>query len=218
VTTPPTWEPTAEEELDEREFQRLYGPWEAYDRGQVAGLLAGFDRPWWLVGGWSIEAFTGVPRRHEDIDVVVFRRDLPRLQGLLGDRFHFWSVGAGALRPLTTEWPEPHADAGQVWLREHALAPWRLDVILSHDHQGEWVSRREPDRHAPLDDVTWVGDDGIRYLNPEIVLQHKARLDRPKDRVDLAVAWPRLAAEQRDWLRDGVRRLHPEHAWLDRMI
>ena len=217
MTGPLVWEPTPEEQAEEREFQRLYGPWDAYDRGQVATLLADYGRPWWLVGGWSIEAFTGVERPHEDIDVVIFRRDLPRLQELLGGRFHFWSAGAGALRPLNAEWPEPHPDAGQVWLREHALAPWRLDVILSDDHHGEWVSRREPEWHAPLDEVTWVADDGIRHLRPEIVLQHKARLDRGKDRVDLAVAWPMLSAERQEWLREAVGRLHPGHAWLDLM-
>lgn len=217
MTGPLVWEPTPEEEAEEREFQRLYGPWDAYDRGGVAALLADYGRPWWLVGGWSIEAFTGVERPHEDIDVVIFRRDLPRLQELLGDRFHFWSAGSGALRPLNDQWPEPHPDAGQVWLREHALAPWRLDVILSDDHDGEWVSRREPEWHAPLGEVTWVADDGIRYQHPEIVLQHKAKLDRHKDRVDLAVAWPLLSAERQEWLRAAVGRLHPGHAWLDLM-
>ena len=46
----------------------------------------------------------------------------------------------------------------------------------------------------PLADVTWVADDGIRYMRPEVVLHHKARLHRPKDTVDLEVAWPLLDA------------------------
>ena len=59
-----------------------------------------------------------------------------------------------------------------------------------------------------------MADDGIRYLNPEIVLLYKARLERAKDRRDLDRTWPLLDADQRSWLRDAVRRMEPEHAWL----
>ena len=205
------------EEAEERAFQRLYGPWEPYDPSGVQVLLADFGRPWWLVGGWAIEAFTGVARQHEDIDVVIFRKDLPRLRELLGGQFDFWGAGDGALRPLTERWPELHDAAGQVWLREHALAPWRLDVILNEDRDGAWVSRREPAWSAPLGDVTWVDEAGVRHQLPEIVLQHKARLDRPKDRADLAAAWPLLPPDRQAWLRDAVRRLDPDHPWLGRL-
>ena len=39
-------------------------------------------RHWWVVGGWAIEAFTGVARRHEDIDLVIWARDLPLLRAV----------------------------------------------------------------------------------------------------------------------------------------
>ncbi len=55
------------------------------------------------------------------------------------------------------------------------------------------MSRRE-EWSAPLEEVTWVAEDGIRYQNPEVVLQHKALQDQPKDRADLAAALPRLSA------------------------
>ena len=41
------------------------------------------------------------------------------------------------------------------------------------------------DHVAPVDEVTWVADDGIRYLRPEITLHFKARFQRPKDERDL---------------------------------
>ena len=40
--------------------------------------------------------------------------------------------------------------------------------------------------------------DGVPYLRPELALLHKAHLDRPKDRADLAVA--RLDSDARAWL------------------
>lgn len=200
---------------EEVAFRRLYGEWEALDPAGLAAFMAAYDREWWVVGGWAIDAFTGQQREHDDIDLVIWRRDLPAFQELVGERHHVWSVGSGMLRPLDADWPELHPEAGQVWLRDHALAPWFLDCILAEDRDGLWVSRRDVDHVAPLADVTWVAADGIRYMRPEVVLHHKVRLDRPKDRADLEVAWPLLGAAEQDWLREAVRRWDPHHGWLE---
>jgi hypothetical protein len=209
-----TWVPSAEEEAEEIKFRRLYGDWDALDPAGAVDFMAGYRGEWWIVGGWAIEAYTSVPRRHEDIDVVIWRRDLPLLREHAGNRHHLWSAGSGAIRPVNDDWPEPHEQAGQVWLRDHATAPWFLDCILSEDVDGQWLSRRDPDHVAPLEDVTWVADDGIRYMRPEVVLQHKARLLRPKDTVDLVTTWPLLEAEARGWLRGAVRKERADHPWL----
>ena len=142
-----TWDPTPEEVAEEEAFRRLYGEWDALDPAGTAAFMAGYPGEWWVVGGWAIEAFTGVARRHEDIDLVIWRRDLPLLRDHVGDRHHVWSAGSGAIRPLDDDWPEPHEQAGQVWLRDHATAPWFLDCILSEDRDGLWVSRRD-DAHV----------------------------------------------------------------------
>lgn len=198
---------------EELAFQRLYGPWRPVDPLGAQQLMRGYDGFWWVAGGHAIEAFTGLPRRHEDIDVVVFRRDLAALREHFDGRFHLWSAGGGALRPLNEQYPEPHEEASQLWLREHALAPWLMDCLLNPDVDGRWQSRRDPDHVAPLDEVTWVHDDGVRYLNPEIALLFKARLHRPKDQADLEAAWPRLEPCRQRWLAESVRRLHPDHPW-----
>lgn len=211
------WEPSAEDLASEDAFRRLYGDWQALDPAGLAAFMATYDAEWWVVGGWAIDAFTGQVRRHEDIDAVIWLRDLPLLRAMVGDRHHVWSVGAGALRPVNDDFPVPHEGAGQVWLRDHAQAPWFLDCLLAEDRDGLWVSRRDPDHVVPLADVTWVAEDGIRYMRPEVVLHHKARLNRPKDDADLAVAWPRLGAAEQDWLRAGVRRERADHPWLERM-
>jgi hypothetical protein len=42
----------------------------------VREALAGYDGPWWIGGGWAIDLFVGSsPREHDDVDVVVLRRD-----------------------------------------------------------------------------------------------------------------------------------------------
>jgi hypothetical protein len=108
------------------------------------------------------------------------------------------------------------SDADQVWLRAHALAPWRADVLLNPDQDGRWVNRRDRAHVAPLDAVTWERA-GIRYLNPEIVLAFKAKHVRPKDQHDFAAAAPLLDARAREWLSQYLHRKHPGLDWLQRL-
>jgi hypothetical protein len=197
---------------EELEFQRLYGPWEAFTPQQARELFDGIGISWWIAGGYAIEAFTGVPREHEDIDVSIFRRDVPVLRTALEGRLHLWSAGSGSLRPVDDRFPEPAPDADQIWLREHALSPWRADVLLNPDEDGRWVSRREPSFVAPLDQVTWELDE-ILYLRPEIALAFKAKLTRPKDERDFAVTAPLLGDAARLWLGAYLARMEPAHAW-----
>ncbi len=105
----------------------------------------------------------------------------------------------------------------QVWVRRSAGDPWVIDLVITPDRDGLWTSKRDPDHVAPLDDVTWVDDGGVRWLRPEVTLLYKAVLHRPKDDRDLAVTWPLLGAAEQEWLRGSVERLYPQHPWLERM-
>jgi hypothetical protein len=206
---------TPEELEEDRRFHALYGPWQPLDPDGARAFFEGFDRPWWLVGGWAIEAFTGAAREHEDIDVSMLACDVPALREFVGDRWHLWSNNGGTFRPLTDRHSDLPAPDCQIWVRRDAGSPWVMDMPLSPDVDGLWQSKRDPDHVAPLDEVTWVTDDGVRVADPEIVLLHKAAQVRPKDRRDLERAWPLLDERQRDWLRDAVARVHPGHAWLE---
>jgi hypothetical protein len=203
-----------EEEAEDEVFLRRYGPWAPLDPAGLAAFLAGFERPWWIVGGWAIEAFTGVPREHEDVDLSMLACDLPALRAHVGDRWHLWSIHDGTLRPFDDRFPEVLDVASQVWVREHALAPWIIDLPITPDRDGLWTNKRLPDHVAPVEEVTWVAGDGLRYLRPEIALLYKARLGRPKDTRDLRVTLPLLDERARGWLRDALRRTHPDHPWL----
>ena len=52
------------------------------------------------MGGRAIEAFTGVSRPHEDIDIELLRADLAEFRAPVDSRYHLWSVSDGALTPL----------------------------------------------------------------------------------------------------------------------
>jgi hypothetical protein len=197
--------------MDDEEFFRWYGPWDPLDPPGVAAMMAGFDRPWWIVGGWAIEAFTGVARPHKDVDVTVFRRDVQELRRHFHGRYDLWSAGSATLRPLDDAHPLPRW-SGQIWVRAHALAPWLLDVVLNPGGP-RWVFKRDRSITFPLEEATRVAGDGIRYLRPELVLAHKLRKTRTVDDRDLGSTLPLLGADAVAFLLDLVGRSDPTHHW-----
>jgi len=205
---------TAEERALDAWFDRTYGPWEPLDVAGARAFYDGFDRPWWLVGGYALEAFTGPWREHEDIDTSMLACDAPLLREHVGDEWDLWTNVDGRIRPMTERWPDlPEPDC-QIWVRRGAAAPWVMDVPVTPDVNGLWQNKRLPDHVVPLDEATWVTGDGVRVLNPEIVLLFKSTNGRPKDRRDLDRALPLLSDSQRGWLREAVRELRADHPWL----
>jgi hypothetical protein len=209
---------TAAEVAEDEAFFRRYGAWAPLDPAGLRDFMAGFPRPWWIVGGWAIEAFTGVLRDHEDVDLSILACDVPALREHVGDTWHLWSNHGGTLRPLDDRFPEPLSVESQIWIRASAQDPWVIDLPITPDRDGLWTNKRLPHHVVPLDEATWVAADSIRYLRPEIVLLYKAALHRPKDGRDLDLAWPLLDPDARSWLRAAVAELYPDHVWLPRLV
>ena len=119
---------TPEERAEDAASTALYGPWESFDVDGARAFFDGFDRPWWLVGGWAIEAFTGAEREHEDIDVSMLACDVPALREFVGDRWHLWTNVGGTLRPTDRALARP---AGA---RLPDLGPPRLRLAVGDGH------------------------------------------------------------------------------------
>lgn len=217
TATPPQPQPAQAEQLGEEDFFHWYGRWEPLSPATIGAFMAGFDRPWWIIGGWSIEAFTGVHREHDDLDISMLACDAEAFRLFLGERYTPWNVASGWLRPFDGRFGSVIPDS-QLWVREHSAAPWILDVPLTPDTEGSWTNKRWPEHVAPVEDVTWVAGDGLTCLRPEITLMMKARLDREKDRADLAAGWPLLGPAERDWLVGAVAAAHPGHPWLSALV
>ena len=92
-----------------------------------------------------------------------------------------------------------------------------IDLPITPDRDGLWTNKFLDGHVLPVEEATWVAEDGVRYLNPEIVLFYKARHRRPKDERDLDRALPLLAPDRGAWLRGAVRTLDAEHPWLARL-
>ncbi|CAI9418803.1 hypothetical protein [Nocardioides sp. T2.26MG-1] len=210
-------EKTAEEHAEDEAFLALYGPWAPLGPAELARELAGFDRPWWVVGGWAIEAATGYRREHEDTDISLLVCDVPAFVELVRDRWHVWNNVGGVLHPLGGRWRTVDEPASQLWLRADATSPWVVDIPLTPDVDGLWSNKFLDGHVAPWEQVTWRAADGIHYLRPEIVLAYKARLRRPKDEPDFAATLPVLDDRARAWLRTALGSMVPDHPWLDRL-
>lgn len=201
------------EDAEEREFQRLWGPWAASTPADAAALLDGFPASWWISGGWAIEAFTGIRRSHKDVDATIFRRDVEKLREHFRGRLDLWAAGSGTIRPLDDRQPRPPSWSGQIWLREHALAPWLLDLQLNPGGPRRWVYKRDRSVARLLEEATWVASDGIRYLRPELVLAHKVARTRAVDDGDLDATLPLLDTDARARLAKLVATADPAHRW-----
>ncbi len=193
----------------------VYGRFDRITPQDARALLDGFDCRWWISGGWAIEAFTGIARPHEDIDISIERDSLPDLIRHFLGTHHVWAAGSGQIKPLLRPADPLPAWAGQVWLREDASSPWLVDFLLSPMAEDEWIFKRDPFVHLPFDTATWIDDQGLRYEQPEIAILYKAKHDREKDREDLAAALLLMSSKQIGWLADSVRRVHPGHPWID---
>lgn len=205
------------DDLGEDEFQRLYGRWEPLRPVDAAALLGGLDVPWWIAGGWALEAFTGIRRPHDDLDIGVFERDVPTVIQHLLSTHHVWAAGSGMLCPILTPTQAMPAGMRQLWVRESATQPWLLDVLVTPQDGDRWAFHRDPTVTDDVEHVTWVAEDGLTYLRPEFALASKAALDRPKDSADLDAALPLLDRDARAWLAGVLGRVHPEHPWRFRL-
>ena len=111
--------------------------------------------------------------------------DVPAFVEFAKDRWHVWNNVGGVLHPLGDRWPTVDDPRSQLWLRADATSPWVVDIPLTPDREGRWTNKFLPEHVDDVDNVTWVGDDGIRYLHPEIVLFYKVPSETSQGRAGL---------------------------------
>jgi hypothetical protein len=163
--------------------------WEPLRPADAAELLGALDVPWWIAGGWALDALA--PRAHEDLDVMVLRRDLDRVVEALPG----WELD----------------DKGHsVWARPRGAPCWHLELVLDDADGDTWRYRRDGRVTRPLDSLGAPRGP----LAPEIVLLYKAKDDGEKARSDFAAVVPLLSTDARVWLRDAVELAHPDSVHL----
>jgi len=193
-------------------------PWDV--PRHVKEVMARFERPWFLAGGWAIDLFVGrVTRPHEDVEVAILREDQARIRDYLGG----WELDKVV--------KEPEGGRREPWRRDERLTPpiheiharrergepRELEILLNEAEAGRWRFRRDPRIARPVTEIGFPAIMGIPILAPEIVLLYKAKAPRPRDEEDFRNALPLLGPERRRWLRRALATAHPGHRWMARL-
>jgi hypothetical protein len=188
-------------------------PWQAWSPEETALRLGRVTAPWAIAAGWALELFVGERwRGHDDLEVAVPATRFDELRAALAGLELWTPVGDDRLRPFV-EAPASH----QTWALDRSVPAWRLDVLREPSDGDTWICRRDATiriAHAQLVERT---ADEIPFVRPEVVLLFKAKATRTKDDADFAVVAPRLERARREWLRAALVRVHPGHAWIERL-
>ena len=191
------------------------GAWTPLTPERLGEVLRDVTSPWWLAGGWALDAHLGRHTRpHGDTDVLVLRRDHVRVRTALAG----WDAHAadppGSLRPWSVGEVLPDA-VHDVWVRPAVDAAWAFQLMIDDTYGDEWDYRRDARVRRPLASLTGAASTpGCPVLAPEVQLLYKSKGLRPKDRQDFAIVLPTLSREQVQWLREALALTDPEHPWL----
>jgi aminoglycoside-2''-adenylyltransferase len=187
---------------------------------QVAALFRGFERPWFVAGGWAVDFLLDrVTREHGDIDVAVLRDDQIAVRGL----FAGWKAEkvvpapGGGTREVWPENEELTLPVHEVWFSREEGAPRELEVLLNELVDGAWRFRRDPRIELPLEMLGVRSARGLPVLAPEVVLLYKAKAPRATDEDDFAAMLPALTRARRRWLAGALQLCHPGHPWIARL-
>lgn len=191
-----------------------WGMWEPFGVAELAGVLRPIAVPWWVAGGYALEAFAGRAwREHDDIDAGAFRPDHATIRRALLD----WDVHVADPPGTLREWPPEEvleASIHDIWVRRDAQGSWRFQFMLDERDGDEWVFGRDPRVRLPVPRLTWEAA-GVRYVVPEVQLLYKSRGRREKDEIDFTVVRPLLDGRQREWLRNALTLSDPGNPWLE---
>lgn len=188
-------------------------PWDPISIDTVADRFAAFDVDWWVAGGQAIDLFLGWETRpHNDLDLEIFRSD----RDTLFDVFAGWdlyTVSEGAFSKWERGAPIAPSVFG-IWGRPTPDSAWAIEIILADENEGSWRFRRDNGISLPRSSLTATTSTGVRYCMPEVQLLYKSKQHRPKDDVDMVRCLHRMAASQRIWLADAIRRGESAHSWI----
>jgi hypothetical protein len=195
----------------------VWAPWTPHE---AAELLEGVDAPWCVAAGWALDLFRGEQtREHEDLEVAVPLGSFGEVAAALAD--YDVAVVGGPGDGSGRRWPldSPAADVfHQTWVSDPGTNVYRLDVFREPHDGDTWICRRDETIRLPYSQIVRRTADGVPYLSPEVVLLFKAKhATEAKNDADFAGTVPRLTQAGQAWLRAALERVHPGHAWVDRL-
>lgn len=188
--------------------------------GVVTTTFQGFTYPWFFSSGWALDLFLGrVTRVHHDVDIVLPRTAAQAVRGFLNP--HGWRLVL-PLRGRLEPWPPESPLEPDIQIHAHRDGGF-IDLLLTEMTGKTWTYRREPSVTCPARQAFLKTEGGLPFLAPELVLLFKSKNssvnqhERPQDERDFRAVLPKLAAAQRNWLREALGQIDPAHPWLQRL-
>ena len=185
----------------------------------VGQLMAEFDRPLGVCGGWAIDLFLGrLTRSHSDIEIAVLRQDQIALRSYLGQpgwTFEKVSIESGLVPWAEDEFLE--LPVHEIWCRNPVSNPQVLEVLLNEFDGDSFLFRRDRSITLGFDGAFIQSDLGVPVLAPHIVLLYKSKGVRKRDTADFRNALPSLDSVSRSWLKAAIAKTSPRHRWLKQL-
>ncbi len=179
-------------------------------------IMKDFNRPWFIAGGWAVDLYLKrQTRRHKDIEIIIFRCDQLVIREYLKD-WKFTKVVplTGKCEPWEQgEWLNLPIHEIHVQCPDEKLP--ELEILLNECSAEFWKFRRMPEIQRPLTKVGQYTENGIPFLNPEIVLLFKAKNPNSLDEKDFSNVIEVIEKEPRDWLRQAITKINSKHHWLE---
>jgi hypothetical protein len=191
---------------------------------RMGRLLEGFSKPALIAGGWAIDLFLGtLTRSHKDLEIAILRDDQETLRSFLNAKtsIHFTKIAEGQKPESWTagEWlalpiHEVHA---QVTDPKEAHGISKFEILINESQGHEWLFRRDTRIKLDLSRLEIEGPEGLKLLNPAVVLLYKSRAPRAQDEADFKRALPALSYLDREWLKEALRVQMGTHPWIERL-
>lgn len=183
---------------------------------KISDILRNFSHPWFIAGGWAIDLYLKrQTREHEDIEILIFRRDQLIIRQYL-ETWEFTKVDPSTNRR------EPWKDGEWLSLPIHEIHVThasghlpKFEILLNECSEEFWKFRRMPEIRRSLTLVGRCTEDGIPFVSPEIVLLYKAKNPNSLDEEDFSNVIEVLEKEPRDWLRQAMTKFNSRHHWLE---
>ncbi|MFA9557617.1 nucleotidyltransferase domain-containing protein [Evansella sp. AB-rgal1] len=192
--------------------------WKPLSVREIQNIFKGIPVEWWIAGGWAIDLFLGeITREHEDIDVVILRKDHLTIQKHLEEEWDLYKAVKGEL--ITWKKNETLLSSyDNIWVKKKGSSTWAFQVMIFDTDENKWVYKRKKTIKLPLEEIGLQTTTSVPYLRPEIQLLYKggSSLIREKDHYDLHSVLPKLCISKWRWLRDSLNDQFPEgHEWMD---
>jgi hypothetical protein len=182
-------------------------------------LFNDYGGAWAVCGGWAIDLYLDrVTRPHKDVDFAILRKDQLIIQEYLLTRgWILEKAVSGQLVPWQIgEWIDLPVHV--IWCKNSEASPDFVELLLDEVDDDKFLYRRDLSIHLPIEKMIILSASGIPILAPEIVLLYKSvKPDDPSAATDFKNVLPGLASESRDWLVATLRRLKPNHVWLEEL-